>query len=72
MPPARRRGSFVLSADRPAFFVKPEASEFAGAFDDASFTLLPGEKRTVTFRSFDGRTPLVADVAVGHVAETYR
>ena len=36
-------GSFTLSADAPAFFVKPEASEFAGAFDDASVLLLPGE-----------------------------
>jgi beta-mannosidase len=65
-------GSFTLSADRPAFFVKPEASEFAGAFDDASFTLLPGEKRSITFRPFDGRLPSVSDVAVNHVAETYR
>jgi beta-mannosidase len=65
-------GSFTLSADRPAFFVRPEASEFAGAFDDASFTLLPGETRTLTFRSFDGRMPGSGDIAVGHVAETYR
>jgi beta-mannosidase len=65
-------GSFVLSADRPAFFVKPEASEFAGAFNDASFTLLPGEKREITFRPFDGRLPSVSDVAVNHLAETYR
>ncbi len=65
-------GSFVLSADAPAFFVKPEASEFAGAFDDASVLLLPGETRTLAFRSFDGRMPGVADVTVGHLAATYR
>ncbi|MEJ0011071.1 MAG: glycoside hydrolase family 2 protein [Bauldia sp.] len=65
-------GVFTLSADKPAFFVKPEASAFGGAFDDASFTLLPGETRTVAFRSFDGRMPSAADVAVSHVAETYR
>jgi beta-mannosidase len=65
-------GSFVLSADKPAFFVRVEASEYAGAFDDASFTLLPGEARTVTFRAFDGRMPSLTDIAVNHVAETYR
>ena len=65
-------GTFTLSADRPAFFVKPEASEFAGAFDDASFALLPGEKRTVTFRSFDERMPGLADVELTHLAATYR
>ena len=65
-------GSFTLSADAPAFFVKPEASQFAGAFDDASFLLLPGETRRLAFRSFDGRMPGVDDVAVGHLAATYR
>ncbi len=65
-------GSFVLSADAPAFFVKPEASEFAGAFDDASILLLPGETRRLTFRSFDGRLPGVSDVALSHLAATYR
>ncbi len=65
-------GSFVLSADAPAFFLKPEAPEFGGAFDDASLLLLPGETRTLTFRSFDGRMPGVADIAVSHLAATYR
>jgi beta-mannosidase len=65
-------GSFVLSTDKPAFFVRIEASEYAGAFDDASFALLPGETRTVTFRAFDGPMPSLADIAVNHVAETYR
>jgi beta-mannosidase len=65
-------GTFTLSADRPAFFVRPEAEEFAGAFDDASFTLLPGETRTVRFRPFEDRMPALADIVVGHLAETYR
>ncbi len=65
-------GAFVASADAPAFFVKPEASAFAGAFDDASFLLLPGENRALAFRSFDGRLPQVKDVAVSHLAATYR
>jgi len=65
-------GTFTLSSDKPAFFVKPEASEFAGAFADASFLLLPGEPRTVAFRSFDGRMPAAGDVVVNHLAATYR
>ncbi|HVY18634.1 MAG TPA: glycoside hydrolase family 2 protein [Bauldia sp.] len=69
---AGKPGTFTVSADKPAFFVKPEASEFGGAFDDASFALLPGEKRTLTFRSFDGRMPAATDVAVNHIGETYR
>jgi beta-mannosidase len=69
---AGKPGVFTLTADKPAFFVRPEASGFGGAFDDASFTLLPGEARAVAFRSFDGRMPGAADIAVSHVAETYR
>jgi beta-mannosidase len=65
-------GAFMLSADKPAFFIKPEASEFAGAFDDASFALLPGEKRTIAFRSFHGRMPAASDIAISHVGATYR
>ena len=60
-------GTFTLSADAPALFVKPEASEFAGAFDDASVLLLPGETRRLTFRAFDGRLPGVNDVAISHL-----
>ena len=65
-------GTFTLSTDAPALFVKPEASEFAGAFDDASILLLPGEAKRLTFRSFDGRLPGVNDVAVSHLGATYR
>jgi beta-mannosidase len=69
---AGKPGVFTLAADRPAFFVKPEASEFAGAFDDASFALLPGESRTVSFRSFDAKMPSAGDVVVNHLGQTYR
>jgi beta-mannosidase len=65
-------GIFTVAADKPAFFIKPEAAEFAGAFDDGSFTLLPGETRTLRFRSFDGRMPGLADVALAHLGGTYR
>ena len=69
---ADRPGTFTLSADQPVFFVKPEAHAFSGAFDDASFALLPGETRTVAFRSFDGRVPTVADLTVKHLSQTWR
>jgi beta-mannosidase len=69
---ARRPGTFALSSDRPAFYVKPEAAGLNGAFDDASFLLLPGEKRTVAFRSYDGRMPGPDDVSVLHLAATYQ
>ena len=69
---AGQPGRFTIGADRPAFFVTPEASGFAGAFDDASFLLLPGETRTLRFRSFDGRSPQAADITVSHLAATYR
>lgn len=69
---AKRPGSFAFSADRPAFYVKPEAAGFSGAFDDASFLLLPGEKRTIAFRSEDDRIPGPDDVGVLHLAATYR
>ena len=70
--PGDKAGTFTVAADGPAFFVKPEASEFAGAFADASFLLLPGETRTLAFRSFDERMPGVEDVAISHLAATYR
>jgi beta-mannosidase len=70
-PVARRPGAFAFSSDRPAFFVKPEAPEFDGAFEDGSFLLLPGEKRPIAFRSYDGRMPEAKDLTVMHLAATY-
>jgi beta-mannosidase len=66
------RDAFAFSAGHPAFFVRPEAETFSGAFEDASFLLLPGEKRVVRYRSFDGRIPAVEDLTVAHLAETWR
>jgi len=65
-------GAFAFSADRPALFVRPEARTFDGAFDDASLLLLPGETRTLRYRSFDGRMPDVGDLTVQHLAATWR
>ena len=42
-------GSVTLSTDKPAFFVWLELPGVKGEFSDNSFTLLPGEKRTVEF-----------------------
>ncbi len=39
----------TLTTDRPAFFVWVDVPGVRGEFDDNSFTLLPGEPRTVTF-----------------------
>ncbi len=69
---AAGRDAFAFSADHPAFFVRPEAEAFDGAFEDASFLLLPGEKRVVRYRSFDGRMPAPADLTVIHLADTWR
>ncbi len=72
LAPGAAPGAFLVSADRPAFFIKPEASAFAGAFDDASFALFPGETRPIAFRSFDDRMPTLSDVSVLHLGATYR
>jgi beta-mannosidase len=68
---AGQPGTFTLTADQPAFFVKPEAQNFSGAFDDASFMLLPGESHTIAFRSFDGRVPEASDVTIRHLVAAY-
>ena len=39
----------TLTTDKPAFFVWVNATGIRGEFDDNSFTLLPGEPRTLTF-----------------------
>jgi len=59
------------AADAPAFFVKPKAPDYDGAFDDASFLLLPGEDRVIRFRSFDGRMPHADQLTMMHLAATY-
>jgi len=46
----------TLSADAPAFFVWADTDGISGEFDDNSFTLLPGEPRTLTFSPKDEGT----------------
>ena len=65
----------TLSADRPTFFTWAEAKGVRGEFDDNSFTLLPGESKTLTFRPKDSVT--TAEIfrkafSVTHLRETYR
>ncbi|MCX5518182.1 glycoside hydrolase family 2 protein [Kaistia defluvii] len=66
-------GRFLLSADAPAFHVRAEAEGIPGHFDDASFLLLPGEPRIVTFKPEAGYAlPKAADLTVHHLGATYR
>ena len=46
----------TLSTDAPAFFVWANATGICGEFDDNSFTLLPGEPRTLVFTPKDAAT----------------
>ena len=65
----------TLSADKPAFFVWANVWQTRGEFDDNSFTLYPGEPRTLVFTP---KTPgLTLDAfkkafSVTHLRETYR
>jgi beta-mannosidase len=66
-------GRFLLSSEAPAFHVRAEAEGIPGHFDDASFLLLPGEPRIVTFKAEPGqRMPTAADLTVHHLGATYR
>jgi beta-mannosidase len=66
-------GRFTLSANAPAFHVRAEAEGIPGHFDDASFLLLPGEPRSVTFTAeAGGRRPTTADLTIHHLRATYR
>ena len=54
----------TLSADRPAFFVWADVPGVRGEFDDNSFTLLPGEPRTIEFRPADDTPATLPEVTV--------
>ena len=47
------RWTATLTADRPSFFTWVNAAGVRGEFDDNSFTLLPGEPRTLVFTPKD-------------------
>ena len=44
---------FTVTTDRPAFFTWLELERIPGKFSDNSFTLLPGEPRTIAFAPKD-------------------
>ena len=50
----------TLSTDAPAFFVWANVEGIRGEFDDNSFTLLPGEPRTLVFSPKDAAVAPVA------------
>ena len=64
----------TLSADRPTFFTWAEARGVKGEFDDNSFTLLPGEAKTIVFTPKDSTTAekFRKSFSVTHLRETYR
>ena len=64
----------TLSADRPAFFVWANAKGVRGEFDDNSFTLLPGEPKTIVFTPKDAATTpetFRKALSLTHLAETF-
>ena len=74
---AEKDGRFLvtLSADKPAFFVWANVWRTRGEFDDNSFTLYPGEPRTLTFAPKTSGLTLDAfrkSFSVMHLRETYR
>ncbi len=54
----------TLTADKPAFFVWADVPGVRGEFDDNSFTLLPGEPRTLTFSSAEDSPAPLPEVAL--------
>lgn len=63
----------TLSTDKPAFFVALSTPGIAGQWSDNAFTLLPGEKRALTFTP---KQPLTAAelkkaLKVKHLSESY-
>ena len=65
----------TLSADKPAFFVWANVWQTRGEFDDNSFTLYPGELRTISFAPKAPGMTLGAfrkAFSVTHLRETYK
>ena len=74
---AERDGKFLvtMSADKPAFFVWANVWRVRGEFDDNSFTLYPGEPRTIAFSpKAPGLTleDFKKAFSVTHLRETYK
>jgi beta-mannosidase len=65
--------SVTLSTDKPAFYVTLNADSLAGEWDDNAFTLLPGQKRTLTLSPKGPVTlaQLKKSLTVRHLRQTY-
>ena len=61
--------SFLLSTDRPVFYLFPEC-DIPGHFSDGGFTLLPGEPKEIRFIPQDA-TGIVDDIRVKHLRNSY-
>ena len=64
----------TLATDKPAFFVWANVKGIRGEFDDNSFTLLPGEPRTLVFTPKDRGVTQEAfrkALSVSHLRQTY-
>ncbi|MCU4802216.1 glycoside hydrolase family 2 protein [Halobacteria archaeon HArc-gm2] len=54
----------TVASDRAALFVELDVGTLSGAFSDDFFHLAPGEERTVTFDSYDGKREAVVEAAI--------
>jgi beta-mannosidase len=67
----------VASEEGATLFVELDVGTIRGAFSDNYFTLAPGEERTVSFESYDGKREAVVEahiedeLSVRHLRETY-
>jgi beta-mannosidase len=67
----------TVATDRAALFVELDVGTLSGAFSDSVFHLAPGEERTVTFDSYDGKREAVVAaeleerLTVRHLRGTY-
>ncbi|MCK5736596.1 MAG: glycoside hydrolase family 2 protein, partial [Spirochaetaceae bacterium] len=74
--PGNRADTILLETDAPAFYVQAEC-DIPGRFDDAGFTLLPGEGRELRFLAAEGSEEntgmgaLVERVKIRHLYLTY-
>ena len=70
-----RERTLVLTADKPAFYVWVNVKNLPGEFDDNFLTLLPGEKRTIHWRSKGmdsiGENDFRSRLSVRNLRETY-
>lgn len=63
----------TLSTDKPVFFLTLEMKDADGVFSDNSFTLIPGEPKTVVFTPVSGqRKATAAMLEMKHLRQSYK